>query len=144
MLEKFDNKLVRLVEIDNEVFEGYAVYFDKECSEVMYGGKEECIKIETFLFYKSIIKEIKEIKEFSAPYGTLERLTVEDGLDMIDEALSSEDDCHIARLLTCIIDCVDTLDYKKDLIPLMERLLKYNKDSVVLEKAAKLVEIINR
>ena len=91
-LRKYDNKRVRVVDPDGTVFEGLAEYNSAEFNHCEMGGDEESIQISYFNFYKSTIKDIKIISEYEAPYGTLEKETVKDGIDVIDQVLSYEDE----------------------------------------------------
>ena len=137
-IKKYDNKLIRLQTILDEVFEGVCTYNDVDYTEFVYGEAEESLKISCFLFYKSAIKRIEIIKEYSAQYDYLEELTVEE-IDLIEEVFDSEDNDEIYRVLLCIKD--KQLPIEKDLERLLNNLIKYNEEQRVLNLAK---QILNR
>ena len=83
--------------------------------------------------------------KFSAPYGKLEEMAVEDGLTMIDEVMLSEEPEHIFRLLLCMEDHLkspdDSLfDDSEDLIELLKNLLDLmSGDTKIKAKAQALI-----
>ena len=131
-LVKYDDKLVRITDTDNNQYEGICYYNNEEFNECEYGTNEESLDITCIKFYKSNIKKVEIIDKFSKDYDNLEELIVKD-YDLIDEVFESEEDEHIYRLLLCIID----KDIKVDK-ELLLKLLKYNKD----ERIIKIVKII--
>ncbi len=82
-IREYDDKLVRLTDLNDDVWEGYVEYLSEEYCEHEYGKNEECLKMIHTLFFKRQIKNIEVIEEFSEPYGLLEESTLEDGLDLI-------------------------------------------------------------
>lgn len=58
-LKIYDNKLIKLITTDNDVFEGICTYHSREYSNHEYGKDEECIEIINVLFYKGYIKSIE-------------------------------------------------------------------------------------
>ena len=54
-IKKYDNKLIRLKDFLGDTYEGECSYYDKDCTEFMYGVPEESLKISSCLFYKSTI-----------------------------------------------------------------------------------------
>jgi hypothetical protein len=144
-IKQYDNKLVRITDFLNQVFEGYCVYNNEEYNEVELGRKEESLQIINLIFYKDDIKKVEEIKEFSNPYGYFEESTLEDGIDSIDEVLYSESNEHIYRLLVCLEDYINLnkeciLKDKKEIINLLRMLIRYNNDIQIKEKAKKIIE----
>ncbi len=131
-LIKYDNKLVRIVDVDNNQYEGICSYNNKDFNECEYGIDEESLDIICIKFCKSNIKKVEVINKFSKEYGKLEELIL-DSDDLIDEVFESEEDEHIFRLLRCIKDKKIKVD--KDLLL---KLLKYNKD----ERIINMVKII--
>ena len=111
-LKKYDNKCVRIIDLDNKVFEGNCYYNDKEYNNHEYGRNEDSLQILNIMFYESDIKDIKEIKTFSnKEYGSLEELIIEDSdLDFIEDALDCDDQIHRDRLILCIKDNIDKFD----------------------------------
>lgn len=101
-LSKLDNKKVKLIDIEDIVFEGLATYDSSEYNYHEYGKDEESIDIGCMKFYKSIIKSIEEIDEFEKEYGEIEIEIAQDD-DLIEEQLSYEDDNSI-RLKNYIKD----------------------------------------
>lgn len=132
-LIKYDNKLVKLMSVDNKEYEGICYYNNEEFNECEYGINEESLDITCLKFYKSNIKKVEIINKFSEEYGELEKLIIESGDDLIDEVFESEEDEHIYRLLRCIID----KKYKVDKEILL-KLLKYSND----EKIINIVKVI--
>ena len=133
-LIKYDNKLVRIIDIDNNRYEGICSYNNKEFNECEYGTNEESLDITCIKFYKSNIKRVEIINEFSNEYGSLEELIIE-STDLIEEVLESEEDEHIYRLLKCIEDKNIKVDKK-----LLLELLKYNKDEKIISIVKTILE----
>lgn len=133
-LKKFDNKLVRITDVDNNQYEGICSYYNEEFNECEYGTNEESLDITCIKFYKSNIKKVEIIKEFSKEHGKLEELIIDSG-DLIDEVFESEDDEHIYRLLKCIKD--KDVKVNKELLL---NLLKYNNDERVISIAKTILE----
>ena len=126
-LTKYDNKLVRITDVDNNQYEGICSYSNEEFNECEYGTNEESLDITCIKFYKSNIKKVEILNKFSKEYGELEKLIVESGDDLIDEIFESEEDEHIYRLLQYIKDKKIKVDKE-----LLLKLLKYNKDEKII------------
>ena len=126
-LKKYDNKLVRITDIDDNQYEGLCVYSNEEFNECEYGTCEESLDIICIKFYKSNIKNVEIIKEFSREYDELEELITSFGDDLIEEVFDSEEDEHIYRLLKYIKDKNIKIDKK------LLDLLKYNKDERIIK-----------
>ena len=141
-LKKYDNKKVRFTDSENNTIEGISYYYTKEMSECMYGINSECLKIICFLFRKEEIKDISIIDEFSAPYGKIEKWAVEDGMDLVDEVLYSEEDEHVYRLLLCLEDKIDSINYQKELYDKLLSFSKYNEDKKIAKELEKLLKLI--
>ena len=82
-MRQFDGQCVRVVDDDGHVFDGICVYRDKEYCEIEYGKKEDCLEIESFIFFPSYIVSVESLEGNSGPYGRfldsygdLEMLTV--------------------------------------------------------------------
>jgi hypothetical protein len=130
-LSKCDNKLVKIKCTNEEIIEGICIYNNEEYNEHEFGRKEEGIQIENFLFYKTDIKKIEIIDEFSSDYGTLEELIVKEGIDSISDVLYGEEDIHVYRLLRYLNDYFKTnkkesFPHLNTLIRLLNKLLTYN------------------
>ena len=111
-LKKYDNKLVRITDIDDNQYEGICAYSNEEFNECEFGTDEESLDIICIKFYKSNIKNVEIIKEFSSEYGQLEELITSFGDDLIEEVFDSEEDEHIYRLLKYIKDKNIKIDKK--------------------------------
>ena len=141
-LKKYDNKKVRFTDSENNTIEGISYYYTKEIAECMYGINSECLKITCFLFRKEEIKDISIIDEFSAPYGKIEKWAVEDGMDLVDEVLYSEEDEHVDRLLLCLEDKKDSINYQKELYDKLLSFSKYNENKKIAKELEKLLKLI--
>ena len=139
-LSNFDDKIVRLEDIFGNTYEGIAIYNNEEYNYHEYGNNEESIVLDNIMFFKSLILNVEEIKDFSNKYGYLEEEVIEAGIDIIDEVLDSEDNISIYRLLLCIKDKLDTFYEKEELFKLLDRLIKYNDNKKNIELAK---EILN-
>lgn len=141
MLEKFDNKMIRLETIYGDTFEGIGSYYGKEYNEHEYGVDEDSIVMSHIMTYESQIKSIEEIESFSSNYGKLEEIVIEDGIDIIDEVIESDDDISIYRLLLCIEDNINNFN-KDELIKELDYLTKYNKNKKIIDKVIDIKKII--
>ena len=125
-LSKYDNKLVRITDIDNIIFEGYCCHNCIEFNEIECGINEESLNILNIMFNKSCIKKVELIDDFSSKYGNLEELIISDeDYDFIEDALEREDDIHNKRLILCIKDNIDKFKDKDRINELIERFNKY-------------------
>ena len=116
-LSQFDGQCVQIEDCNGDVFEGYCSYKSAEYNDIEFGCDEEGLQMPNMLFYKSDIRKVTSLEDhegpygkFSAPYGKLEEMAVEDGLTMIDEVLLSEEPEHIYRLLLCMEDHLKSPD----------------------------------
>ena len=141
-LKKYDNKKVRFKDSENNIIEGISEYYTKEMAEAIYGIDSECLKITCFLFRKSEINNITIIDEFNNPYSRLEEMAVEDGMDLVDEILYSEEDEHVYRLLLCIEDKLDSINYQKELYPKLISFAKYNENKKIAKELEKIIDLI--
>jgi hypothetical protein len=108
-LKRFDGQCVRIIDLDGIAFDGYCSYYHSEYNEHEFGRAEESLEIVNFVFFKSDIKAIKSLEghtgpygKFSAPFGTLEELNVQDGLNSILDVLDCEESEHVIRMLRCL------------------------------------------
>ncbi len=113
-LKEFDEKCVRITDRWGDVFDGICTYNSDEYDEHEFGRPEESLQILSFLFYKSDINKIESLEEhtgpfgrFLDPFGKLEELTVEDGIDSINDVLFYEDEELVLRLLRCLGEYLD-------------------------------------
>ena len=108
-LKQYDGQCVRIDCVDGNVYDGICSYNDKEYNEQEYGRPEECLVMVNFLFFKSDIIAIESLENHSGPYGKfldpfgkLEEMNVQDGLNSILDFLDCEEPEHILRMLRCL------------------------------------------
>ncbi|MBR4262682.1 MAG: hypothetical protein IKQ35_04900 [Bacilli bacterium] len=143
-LGKYDDKKILLEDIFGDKYEGICIHNNIDYNEHEYGVSEESIQLSHIIFYKSIIKDIKIVNDFSNKYGKLEEVVVESGLDLIDEVFEGEEDISIYRLLFCIEDNLSVFkDNKQELMKLLEYLIKYNKNNNIIEETKIIINKIN-
>ena len=124
-LLKYDNKCVRIIDIDNECYEGICSFNGREYNEFVFGKKEDSVQILNIIFYKSCIKRIEELDSFnSTEYGALEELIIHSDIDVIEDALDYEEEIHNERLLLCMRDHMDEFEDKEAIERFIE---KYSK-----------------
>ena len=145
-LSVFDDKCVRVVLRNGEVFEGACIYNNAEYNEAEFGRSEDCLDIACTLVFESEILGVTEIGDdgFSSPYGKIEEMTVEDGLDMVEEVLESDEPRNIIRLLLCIEErraFYQDKELRQRAASLFGTLERYSEDSRVAEKSRELFEL---
>ena len=102
-LTKFDGKRVRVTTVWGDTIDGNCQHNSAEYNEHEFGRPEEGLQFSSLLLFRKDIKRIRLLKNgFPTPFGKLEEMAIEDGIDLIDEVLLSEDDEHILRLLRCL------------------------------------------
>ena len=102
-LKKYDNKCVRIIDTDDNIFEGNCIFNSKEYNEHEYGMNEDSLQILNISFYKSYIKSIEILKELKKDeYTMLEELIVNSDKDFLDDALDMCDEIEKERLMLCI------------------------------------------
>ena len=150
-LSKFDGQCIQIEDNSGDLFEGYCSYNSAEYNEHEFGNDEEGLELPGMLFFKSDIRKVTSLEDhqgpygkFTSSYGKLEEMIVEDGVDMIDEVLYSEDPEHINRLLLCMEDHLkspeDSLfESSKELVTLLKSLNIMNIDERAKEKAQVLI-----
>ena len=137
-LNKYDNKLVKITTIEDDIFEGICSYDNVEFNEAEYGESEESLTIECLKFYKNSIKDVSIIDKFSSKYGLLEEVISNDGTDLIEEVFDSEDDTHILRELYYLEDHKELIN--DEIIKLINTLIKYNKNEDILKEGNKIIK----
>ena len=123
-LKKYDNKMVRITDIFDDVFEGYSIYNSSEYNYHEYGKDMDSLQIVDVMFYKDIIKNIEIIDNYSTSHSKLEEVIVED-IDSIEEVLLGEDSNYIYRLLLYLKEYINKIKFDKSY---EEKLLKYLDD----------------
>ena len=136
-LSKYDDKLVKIITVDDDVFEGICSYDNEEYNEVEYGKAEESLNIMCLKFYKGGIKKVSIIDEFSSNYGLLEEVVSNDGPDLIDEVFDSENDTHIYRELLYLKDHKELVT--DEVIKLIKNLIKYNDNNEIKELGSTII-----
>ena len=108
-LKQYDGQCVRIDCVDGNVYDGICSYNNKEYNEQEYGRSEECLVMVNFLFFNSDIIAIESLENHTGPYGKfhdpfgkLEEMNVQDGLNSILDFLDCEDPEHILRMLRCL------------------------------------------
>ena len=130
-LSEYDNKLIRIIDSHNNIFEGVGVYNDENYNETEYGKKEESIQILYYNFYKRHIYKIEEIDSYSAPYGFLEEMILQDGISFIEDLFEEEDTDVLIRLLNCIENNIQNISYKNKLLEFLRKELKNNNNQKI-------------
>ena len=133
-LSKYDNKKVRI----NDIYEGIAMHNSLDYSEHEYARREEALQLGCTIFYKSDIDKIEVIDDYSSPYGKLEEEAFEDGISLIDEILSSEEDDYVYRLLLCIKNHIDKID--DEILNKIKEVYKYNDNLMIKEECKYIIE----
>ena len=153
-LSKFNEQCVQIEDCFGDVFEGICTYNSAEYNEHEYGCNEEALQMPNMLFYKSDIRKVTSLEDhqgpygkFTAPYGKLEEMAVEDGMVMIEEMFLSEEPEHIYRLLLCIEDHIKSqddslLEDRETLIDQLKHLIELTTDAKIKEKAQALLAML--
>ncbi len=149
----YDGLCVRIVDSSGDIFEGICSYNGPEYNEHEFGRSEESLRILNFLFFKSCVRDVESLEghegpygRFSAPFGNIEEMTVEDGIESIGDVLFSEETEHVYRLLLCLERYLApgsryTLPYRDEVIDALEELLTVNQNDKIREETECLLEI---
>ena len=149
---RFDGKCVRLEDIYGHVYEGVCVHDSADYCLHEFGVDEEALQFMHFLVYKSQIREIVSLEErtgpygrYSAPFGELEELTVEDGKLFLEDALFDEEPEQVMRLLNCLGAALSPVNGREvkdraEILALLRRLAAEGEDEAVRAKARLLAE----
>ncbi len=136
-LSKYDNKLVKITTAEDEIFEGICSYDSEEYNEIEYGNNEESLDILCLKFYKSDIKNVSIIDDFSSKYGLFEEVVSIDGPDLIEEVFDREEDIHIYRELLYLKDHKEYVN--EEVINLIKTLIKYNKNEDIIKEGKNII-----
>ena len=146
-LRKYDGQCVRIIDRNGDAFDGICNYNNEDYDEHEFGRAEESLEIENFLFYRSDIQTIKSLENrnglygrFLNPYGKLEELTVEDGIDSIREVLFSEEKEHVCRLLRCLDNHLGGLSCRAEVIEALKELASTAEDTELKDSALRLAK----
>lgn len=147
-LKKYDGKCVRIVDVFDDVFEGYCTYNSSEYNEHEYGREDDSLQILNIVFYEDIIKSIKIIDGFTTSYSKLEEAIAED-IDCIEDVLllgEDSDDEHIYRLLVYLKDYINnnklSNSFYEKLNNYLVKYLKYN--NKLSNEVTELIELLKR
>ena len=141
-IKKYDNKMVRVETIYDDIYEGISYFYSEEYNNHEYGENEDSIQMSHIMIYKSQIKSINEIDNFSNDYGKLEEEIVDSGLDLIEEVFESDDDISIFRLLLCIENYIDKFKKNNDFIKVLDYLININDNSKIIEKSKSIRKMV--
>lgn len=115
-LKSFDDKCVRILTVSGEKYEGIVSYCGREYVFHEYGCDQEALLLAPVLFYQDDIVSVTSLEEVDGPfghysekYGLWEKKCLAWGSDMIEEALATEDDIRIRRMLACMKDALPAL-----------------------------------
>lgn len=130
-LSKYNDKIVRIITVDDEIFDGICSYNDEEYSLLELGRRSDNLQILSYLFYPEDIKEVTILDEFKDDYGLLEEEIVNGGLDDIIDAIEYTIDDHTYRIMCCL-EKHPEFEKKKEILDYIEA---YNfKDNRIKEK----------
>ena len=133
-LKIYDNTCIRIVDTDGNDFDGICQYYNAAYNEHEHARDEDRLKIENFIFYSSDIWYIQSLENhtgpygrFLDPYGKLEEMNIEDGIDGVEDILFSEEDEHVMRMLSCLDKYRDpyfnyNLPYAQDIFVLLHKI----------------------
>ena len=136
-LTNFNNKLVRIVDTNDLVYEGIGYYNNSLYNFHEHGREEESIQILNFNFYKSTIKSIKKIKEYTSSYTDLELELIKD-LALLEDVLFDEEEDLDLRVLSCLEN--NTALLNKDLCKLLKKKCKTTNNKMIKEKLKKVIK----
>ena len=150
-LNGFDGKEVRITLKDGSVFEGACVLNSDEYNEIAFGIEEEGLEISDWLFAKSDIANVEIITQcnpYLAPFGTIEKTAVEDGLASILDILLSDEPRNAERMLAClewyIKETPGLLPKKEPLEEALRETKKLYSSEIITKKCADLLTALNR
>ncbi len=155
-LHEYDGLCVRIVGSGGDLFEGFCSHNDAQYGKREFGRAEESLQILTFLFFESEIRDVESLEGnegpygmFSEPYGNIEEMVVEDGIDSIGEVLFSEETEHVYRLLLCLEKYLIPggsyrLACRGQLIDILKELLTVNRDERIRTEAETLLEMASQ
>lgn len=151
-LKRFDGQCVRIIDSDDIAFDGYCSYNHSEYNEHEFGRAEDGLEIVNFLFFESDIKSIKSLEGHTGPYGRfldpfgkLEEMNVQNGLDSILDVLFCEDNEHVLRMLRCLDYYFDPenhceFPYQREAYGALMELVESTTDETVKAEANRLVD----
>lgn len=151
-LEKFDGQCVRITDDRGDVFDGICTYNSDEYNEHVFGECEDGLDLVYMIFYRSQIKDVQSLEDhtgpygkFLDPYGKLEELAVEDGIDGIEEILFCDYNEHVMRMLRCLESHIQEgeFPYSSETVSALTELIDYTDDEEIKKEAQRLLDICN-
>ena len=152
-LAQYDGQCVRIIDTFDEVFDGICTYNNEEYNEHEFGCCEESLELINMIFYKSQIKSVESLEnhtgpygKFLDPYGTLEEMTIQDGIDSIKDVMFCEEDVHVIRLLNCLDKYLDpyygyTFPWREETIDALCELYQTTENEAVRNEAERLIDM---
>ncbi|MBO4351803.1 MAG: hypothetical protein J6A01_12790 [Proteobacteria bacterium] len=152
-LNQFDGKCVRITDIHGDVFDGICSYNNADYDEHEFGIFEESLQIVYVIFYRSDIQSVESLEDhtgpygkFLDPYGKLEEMAAQDGIESITEMLFCEENVHVIRMLNCLDKYLDPyygckFTCRSETIDALEALCDSTSDKEIKEEAERLIEM---
>ena len=139
-LKKYDNKYVKIIDNQDDVFEGLCTYNNKDYLEVEFGIPKEGLQILNVMFFKDNIKSIVINKDkYTTPYSKIEEFIIEDGIEEFKDLLYDEEYEHIYRTLKYIEDNINNIDYIDDIKKELKEFIKTSDREELIEEANKII-----
>lgn len=136
-LAEYNDQIVRIITVDDEIYDGICSHNEKEYNLLEIGVNEESLQILSYIFFPKDIKEVILLDTFKDDYGLLEEEIVSEGMDEITDAIEYTIDDHTYRILCCLESHKDFEDKKE----ILEYIKAYNfKDKRIQDK---LIELEN-
>jgi len=149
-LEKFDGQCVRITDDRGDVFDGICTYNSDDYNEHEYGEFEDSLELAYMIFYRSQIKDVQSLEDhtgpygkFLDPYGKMEELAVEDGIDSIEDMLFCDYNEHVMRMLRCLEKHMQDgeFPYLSETVGVLTELIDYTDDEEIKKEAQRLVDV---
>ncbi len=131
-LSSFEGKRVQITDKLGEVFEGICKHNSRDYNDSEFGRNDESLQILYYNFYKHMIKDVKEIDNYTSDHSKLEEYILEDGVSGIEEVLESEEDEMIIRFLRYCNKTPNDIDFL-EFLPYLEN-IRNNSDNLELIK----------
>ena len=151
-LRSYDGQCVRVIMDNGEIIDGICCYNNEEYNEHEFGRCDECLEFVYLLIYKSEIKSIESLENhtgpygrFLDPYGRLEEMAAEDGIDAIVDVLFCEENEHVMRMLNCLDKYLDPWFGKGfpryETLGALSELVESTDDEAIKAEAERLLEL---
>ena len=152
-LDQFDGKCVRITDRHGDIFDGICSYNNADYDEHEFGIFEESLQIVYLVLYKSDIQSVESLEDhtgpygkFFDPYGKLEEMAAQDGIEYITELLFCEDKVHVIRMLNCLDKYLDpyygcVFTCRAETIHALEELYESTNDKEIKEETERLIEM---